>query len=600
MNLTMKNKLAYPSSLVAYVLIFFASASVDMTVFAQTNSWTMSASDKWETAADWSLGLAPINTQSIYVTNSLSKIVTVDSTTAGSYPNTMTVNDLNLWTLDGSINTLLISNIGTNLPLTVLVSLTVSNGGDLVISDSAVAVSGSTNVFISLGGDVTLDNGSLLVSNVAAVGSEPGSPGALTVNGTSSFSGGLCVGLDTNAFGDVLLLGGQLALTNGPMAIGLYGAGQLIIDDNSTLTSDQPVIVGLGAGSQGTLTMDSSSWIASEDVIIGEYVGATGVVEITSGQLTVPNIYLTLIGGGGSGEMNWSGATVSIGALEIGAAGGVPGPVTNMGWHIGSQGTLTMVGSMVEVQGPLVVGTGVGATGAVWMTGGQLVATNSPMFVGTWGDGAITISNGTWIGNSMQLGMYFAMNLVTNPVTLMAPPILAQGTLNLDGGSATLYSNMVIGNCPTGGVGVVNVAGGSLYVTNAAHNAFIDVRDGQLNLNGGLLQTDVLILTNSCGQFIHTGGTLIAGSVIFNTNEFSITSITQQGNDLLLTWMMGPGQTNALQATSGSADGSYTTNGFTDIFVVTNNVMPGTITNFLDIGGATNRPARYYRVRLAL
>ena len=181
MNLTMKNKLAYPSSLVAYVLIFFASASVDMTVFAQTNSWTMSASDKWETAADWSLGLAPINTQSIYVTNSLSKIVTVDSTTAGSYPNTMTVNDLILWTLDGSINTLLISNIGTNLPLTVLVSLTVSNGGDLVISDSAVAVSGSTNVFISLGGDVTLNNGSLLVSNVAAVGSEPGSPGALTV-----------------------------------------------------------------------------------------------------------------------------------------------------------------------------------------------------------------------------------------------------------------------------------------------------------------------------------------------------------------------------------------------------------------------------------
>ena len=226
------------------------------------------------------------------------------------------------------------------------------------------------------------------------------------------------------------------------------------------------------------------------------------------------------------------------------------------------------------------------------MTGGQLVATNSPEFVGTWGDGVITISNGNWIGNSMLLGLYYSTNSV--------PPMLAQGALNLDGGSATLFSNLVIGNCPTGGVGVVNVAGGSLYVTNAAHNAFIDVRDGQLNLNGGLLQTDVLILTNSCGQFIHTGGTLIAGSVIFNTNEFSITSITQQGNDLLLTWMMGPGQTNALQATSGSADGSYTTNGFTDIFVVTNNVMPGTITNFLDIGGATNRPARYYRVRLAL
>jgi hypothetical protein len=563
------------------------------TARAQTNSWSTSASDKWEAASDWSLGLAPTSTQSIYVTNSFPKIVTIDSTTAGSFPNTMTVSNLSLWTPDSSINTLLISNIGTNLPLTVLVSLTVSNGGELVISDSAVIVSGATNGFLSLGGEVDLESGSLLVSNVAAVGPEPGSPGSLMINGTSSFSGYLAVGLDTNAFGDVLLLGGQLTLTNGPTAVGLYGAGQLIMANDSTLTCDQSVIVGLGAASQGTIMMDSSSWIAGEDVVVGEYPGATGgVVEITSGQFTVPSGFLTLIGGNGSGQMTWSGAVVIIGALEIGADGGSLDGATNFGIYAGSEGTLTMVGSTVNIQGPLVIGTGIGATGVVWITGGQLVATNSPEFVGTWGDGVITISNGNWIGNSMLLGLYYSTNSV--------PPMLAQGALNLDGGSATLFSNLVIGNCPTGGVGVVNVAGGSLYVTNAAHNAFIDVRDGQLNLNGGLLQTDVLILTNSCGQFIHTGGTLIAGSVIFNTNEFSITSITQQGNDLLLIWMMGPGQTNALQATSGRADGSYTTNGFTDIFVVTNNVMPGTITNFLDIGGATNRPARYYRVRLAL
>jgi hypothetical protein len=28
--------------------------------------------------------------------------------------------------------------------------------------------------------------------------------------------------------------------------------------------------------------------------------------------------------------------------------------------------------------------------------------------------------------------------------------------------------------------------------------------------------------------------------------------------------------------------------------------FPGTITNYLDIGAATNKPSRYYRARLAL
>jgi hypothetical protein len=64
--------------------------------------------------------------------------------------------------------------------------------------------------------------------------------------------------------------------------------------------------------------------------------------------------------------------------------------------------------------------------------------------------------------------------------------------------------------------------------------------------------------------------------------------------------MMGPGATNTLQATGGDGSGGYSTNGFTDIFIVTNNTAIGTITNYLDIGAATNAPARYYRARLTL
>ena len=58
---------------------------------------------------------------------------------------------------------------------------------------------------------------------------------------------------------------------------------------------------------------------------------------------------------------------------------------------------------------------------------------------------------------------------------------------------------------------------------------------------------------------------------------------------------MGGDKTNALQVAAGDMSGSFTDN-FFDIFTVTNTV--GSVTNYLDLGAATNFPARYYRVRL--
>jgi hypothetical protein len=76
---------------------------------------------------------------------------------------------------------------------------------------------------------------------------------------------------------------------------------------------------------------------------------------------------------------------------------------------------------------------------------------------------------------------------------------------------------------------------------------------------------------------------------------FHILTIARENNDVRVTWMMGAGKTNALQFTSGDVAGSYT-NSFTDLFTVTNTIGSGT--NYLDIGGATNIPSRFYRVRL--
>jgi hypothetical protein len=82
-------------------------------------------------------------------------------------------------------------------------------------------------------------------------------------------------------------------------------------------------------------------------------------------------------------------------------------------------------------------------------------------------------------------------------------------------------------------------------------------------------------------------------------SPFRITSITRQNNDMLLVWTTAGGTTNVVQATSG-AGGSYSTNfaNISPLIDVAGSSL--TSTNYLDAGGATNVPSRYYRVEMLL
>jgi hypothetical protein len=77
-----------------------------------------------------------------------------------------------------------------------------------------------------------------------------------------------------------------------------------------------------------------------------------------------------------------------------------------------------------------------------------------------------------------------------------------------------------------------------------------------------------------------------------------ITSVTAQGNDALVTWTTAGGYTDVVQVNTGLPDGSYTTN-FQDLsgWIIISG-SGDAATNYLDSGGATNFPSRYYRVRV--
>ena len=84
-----------------------------------------------------------------------------------------------------------------------------------------------------------------------------------------------------------------------------------------------------------------------------------------------------------------------------------------------------------------------------------------------------------------------------------------------------------------------------------------------------------------------------------SSSVLRISSVTAQGSDVLVTWTTAGGYTNVVQSTAGLPDGSYSTN-FQDLRGLI--IISGSgdaITNYLDSGGATNIPARYYRIRLS-
>lgn len=73
---------------------------------------------------------------------------------------------------------------------------------------------------------------------------------------------------------------------------------------------------------------------------------------------------------------------------------------------------------------------------------------------------------------------------------------------------------------------------------------------------------------------------------------FAITSIKRNGNDVNLVWN-GLAGNNLVQVSTGGPGGGYT-NSFSTLATI---FMPFQgVTNYTDSGGATNLPARYYRI----
>jgi T5SS/PEP-CTERM-associated repeat protein len=407
---------------------------------------------------------------------------------------------------------------------------------------------------------------------------------------TANFQTNIISGVTSNWLGDYLVGNNNFA-------------DALLIQGSGVLTDTNGVLGNTSASSNNSVVVSGpgSIWSNGQDLIVG-WLGAGNQLVVSNGGNVAA--YLFWIGGDSSGSSNNSvtvdgaGSALVVGDdLEIGffstgnslavRHGGQVFSATNSLGFTGLIGTnnsalVSDFGSMWrdDSSGLLI--------GEIGGFGNQLIISNQGQVVDAKGVvGFVATSNSVRVadGGVWQNGILWVGFEGTNNGVVVA-------------GGTVVATNLIVGVRTQAWDNVLELDGGHLTVTNGTGTGVLDVQRGQLIVNGGVLQANTLVISNHYASFVHTGGTVIVGNVILDPNTFRIVSAARQSNDMLVTWMMGPGITNTLQATSGDGNGGYSTNGFTDIFIVTNNAVAGTVTNYLDVGAATNVSARYYRARL--
>jgi alpha-tubulin suppressor-like RCC1 family protein len=621
------------------------------------NSW-IAGSGKWETGTNWSSGLAPSLTDlADAITNANTKTVTIDATTSGSFPNSLTINSLTVSAPGGAANTLFLNNAGTATPLQVLGVLLLGTNGAMVVNNSAVRAANSVSIGNSTASSslVVSNGGSLIVTNGSGTGSVVVNGGSLILgvatfktdnlvvtnggvvqhtqtyqvdNSTVTIAGGseqagsnLVAGTSANSTGTVTVTdGGQLVVTNGVIGIGNNGTvtggsgvGFMIVSNGTVLAKQ--ILLGSTVGGQGQLTVQTNGLVSlvgtNAQLVANDLTVDGGDVEILNGQIFCGKLH--------PGAMTMSDGTAN-------------SQITYVGYD--SQGTLTMVAGQMNVSSLLEIGFTAGSAGSVWMSGGQLTATALATTIGDQGVGQMSISNGTvtmadvFVGNSANPSTLILAGgtLTVNSLVLLNPSsqflfsggwlnalgitnsngqLLTLGngvspiTLNLLGGISSLGSGLQISaNATVTGWGTINgsILNSGVIVSSGGALTFTGIvtNNGTMRANGGsVLENSGTVVNNGTIDIIN-GATNFHGVFINNGTVLTASSVK-----ISQVSKSSPDMLIQIPSVTGHTYQLQYTTSLTPAnwtFVAS---KPGTggVLTFTDTGGAAN-PQRFYRVQV--
>ena len=507
-------------------------------------------------------------------------------------------------------------------------SLMISNGGQVVVSGYGYVGSGSggSNNSALVTGSNSVWNIAGLVVGISGAGS------SLVINngGQVAVSGYGYVGYEGSS-NSVLVTRSNSVWNIAELYVGYYGAGNSLLISNGGQVVNYDGYVGYEGSSNSVLVTGTGSvWNNSGSLTVGESDGGNRLVISNGGQVVNVNGYVgegtdtnvvnnsVLVSGSGSVWRNQGTLTVGGGSssnlLEI--AGGVvladnlfiSDPNDDDGQTNGGLGLNNLVrvnsGSLVVTNAAgnasLVVGHGGGEAELILnsgtVTADALIATNGTNSVVTFNGGLLksrdtAVTNGAVfaVGNGVGAAEFHLLGGVhsfANGLHIRPNAVLSGcGTIN---GSVVVDSNALVradcgGTLTFTGIltnnGTLRAVNGSVleFYGPVVNNGIIDIMDGTTNFHSSF--------TNN--------GTVVDASY------FRVVSIMRQAADINVTWTTVGGNSYVAQVTAGAADGSYSNN-FTDLSLAI--AIPGSglgTTNYLDVGGATNMPARFYRIRLS-
>ena len=477
---------------------------------------------------------------------------------------------------------------------------------DGVISDFSAAlrtsvIKGGTGVWVlNMGvntytGDTSIKTGTLVVATIGNAGATPNDLGG----GTNIILGSV------GATGAVVYVGvGET--TSKQIGLTASGNGGGIIDQSgSGLLKFTGILY-------GTQPFAKSITLQGSGTGSGEFAGA--ITEFGTNQCSVIKAGTGLWTLSAATNSYTGATTVNSGTLAITGSGAISnsptitvagGATLNLGGHTG--------GGLTFVAGQTLAGSGT-VIGAVTMANG---ATLSP---GGASPGTLTIMGSLVLNSSStlayQLGTNSDLTAVMGNLTLAGALTVTNsggfgpGNYTLITYSGTLVNNgLTVNPLPGGLTGTIVAGGGTVVLQVAAASDPYTTWAGHYGLSGGNangnadLTGDGMDNTNKfLAGFNPTNNAAylhIISVARTNTTDINVIYLGASGDT---SYTGGPSsRTNVLEFTTGTANGSYSSNNFASTGV--SNILSGgmglgTLTNMVDSGGATNVPTRYYRVRV--
>jgi hypothetical protein len=575
-----------------------------------TNDWA-GADGNWHDLT-WSLGVRPDSSQTVRILGG-NRTVTVNATTAASYPESLTVHDL---VVRGSSGTpsLILSNAGTATPLRALNGLSVEDGAKLVNLNSGLIVDGTlfnvTNAqIIQDGGFVRTTNSTLRLLNSTYHMTNGVFEGGTVWAGTpfpalpGQFNqyGGAVKILNLGLYHNYSLYGGTLDLPGGMNLIGQQG-GTSYFQAGGTNRTSHVMMQDDYAGSGPHLTLNGGLLAAGDVDVRSGWFGTT-TFEQNGGTHIVTNS-LKVVGG------STTGATVRPATYYLNAGTLIAG---NMELNA-NQGDSVFVLSNGTAHAETIYAHSVGWFGSfvinMSMSGGSLSCSNFTLDDGrgnfSQSGGAFGVSNLLTITGSRNLNLTYYGSYTFTGGTVTASNLNIAGDWIIGDGSTNRISNpgfislshtLQIGNAVEqlgrfilASNAMINLAGSASRLSFANSSgetwvggAMLMISDWNGNLSGGgaerlkfgTNQSGLTVSQLSQVTFVNPGG-FPAGNYpaqILSTGEIVPTSappplaFTSSPDALILSWTGNYQLLTATNVTGPWTPITGATSPFTNAFV---------------------------------